>query len=150
MVALKSSAQGPILHRYYAIDQPREKDESVSFNSIFNTEGKAKSRFLPSGSSFTIDLSPQSKIAERFKQMVATGPKERPCELTIIELVDVILAQPDIDPILQLLLLKNVVDAGTKASEPLRASFNDLKNELDGGRRGSEDQLDRSRDPSPG
>jgi hypothetical protein len=131
MVTVKDSHKGEVGDRHYTFDQPTVKGEFVVFSSIINPDGKKLSRTLARDLVRSIDLSPQSKIADKFKPILADGFKQSTWETVMIDLVDAILRQPDIDPILQLVLLKRVVAAAVEGSEPLRLSLEALTNQLD-------------------
>src|SRR4051812_41078142 len=79
----------------------------------------------------SIGLSPQSRIAAQFKPILADERKMNRWETVMIDLVDAILREPEIDPILQVALLRKVVEAAVEGSEPLRKALEAMKNQLD-------------------
>ncbi len=74
--------------------------------------------------------SPQSIIADRFKPDLSDASKVADWEPLIIDLFDAILHEPMIDPILQVMMLRKVLEAGGEASEPLRELLDGCKTEL--------------------
>ena len=80
-----------------------------------------------------IGLSPQSQIADQIKQrrVLTDESKLTQWETVMTELLDAIVRQPDIDPILQVALLRKVIEAAMEGSEPLRHSLESFKNQLD-------------------
>jgi hypothetical protein len=131
MVGVKNADTGHIRDRHYAIEPPIKKGLFVVFSSVIDTNLKTLSRTLPTGVFDACELSPQSKMAEKFKPLLSEGASQRLWEASMIDLVDTILSQPNIDPILQVILLKTVVSAAGEGSEPLRSSLEVLKQQLD-------------------
>jgi hypothetical protein len=121
----------PAKKQYYTRRKPEEQDEIVQFNSIILFEGKELNRTKPRHVVTYIGLSPRSKVAARFKSLVADESKVDQWERLIIDLFDAILREPEIDPILQVALLRKTIQAGVAGSEPIRESLEGLKVRLE-------------------
>jgi hypothetical protein len=76
-------------------------------------------------------LSPQSKVASQFKPILMDESRLAQWETVMIDLVDAICHLPDVDPILQVALLRKVVGAAMEGSEPLREALGTVKAQLD-------------------
>ncbi len=136
MVTTKDDAEASsksIVKRYYATKKPIEDGNFVRFNCIISFEGTEKARTILKDRVAYLGLSPQSKIAERFGPDLADESKLAQWESLMRDLVEAIRRVPDIDPILQVVLLRKVVESAIEGSEPLRASFESLKARLDAG-----------------
>src|SRR5262249_16160265 len=93
---------------YYTTKQPIDTHGYGEFSSIIRFEGKERSQTIKKEWITYIGMSPQSKIAAQYKPMLADESKLARWETIMIELVGTILSQSDIDPILQLALLRKV------------------------------------------
>jgi hypothetical protein len=134
MVTIRDEADAnnkAVVKRYYTTKQPIEDHTFVRFNSIVSFEGKELARAILKERITYLGLSPQSKIAERFGPDLADESKLAQWEKLMLDLVEAILRAPDIEPILQVVLLRKVVESAIEGSEPLRASFESLKARLD-------------------
>jgi hypothetical protein len=134
MVTTKDDADAnskSTVKRYYATKQPIDDGNFVRFNCVISFEGTEKARTILKDRVAYLGLSPQSKIAERFGPDLVDESKLAQWENLMMDLVEAILRAPDIDPILQVVLLRKVVDSAIEGSEPLRASFESLKARLD-------------------
>ncbi len=131
MVTTKDDADAntkSVVKRYYSARQPTDNDIFVRFSSIVSFEGKEMRRAIPKDKVSYVGLSPQSKIAERFGDIESKLPQ---WDTVMIDLVEAIIRQRDIDPILQVALLRKVVESAVEGSETLREAFEPLKARLD-------------------
>ena len=76
-------------------------------------------------------LSPQSRIAAAFKPILADESKLARWEEVMRDLVARLRDQPEIDPILQVAMLRRLVDSAVEASEPLKDALGPMKTRLD-------------------
>jgi hypothetical protein len=115
---------------YYSMAQPVERGSLVQFDGITSFAGKIRSRAIDKDRIVYSGLSPQSKIAAVFKPILADGAKLARWETVMIDLVQKILDEPKIDPILQVALLRKVFDAAGEGSEPLRQALGPMQAKL--------------------
>jgi hypothetical protein len=116
---------------YYATNAPVEQGPLLRFDSIIAFNGKNLTRAIAKDRITYCDLSPQSRIASEFKPIFADPSKLARWETVMTNLIQRILAEPDIDPILQVALLKKVVELATAGSEPLRREMEAFKSQLE-------------------
>jgi hypothetical protein len=121
----------PAVKRYYAAKQPERNRDYYEFSSIISFEGRELPRTLHKERITFLGLSPQSMVADRFKPVLADDSKLTQWETVMIDLVGAIRNQPDMEPILQVALLRKVVEAGAKGSEPLREALEAVRAHLD-------------------
>ncbi len=135
MVTIKSDpdvSDRTITKRYYSAKEPEDKNNGfLQFSSIISFEGTELSRTISKDAVVYLGLSPQSQIADQFKPLFADEKKLTQWDALMTDLVEAILHQPDIDPILQVALLRKVVGAAVEGSESLRESLQAIKNHLD-------------------
>ncbi len=133
MVTVNSKeSDGRILARkYYTTSRPVEKQAYVQFMSLISFNGKEQARTFTSDRVVSRGLSPQSKIAADFKPVLADETKLARWEAVMRDLVARILNESEIDPILQVALLRRVLDSAMEASEPLKQAFEPMKTRLD-------------------
>ena len=118
--------------RFYMAKEPEEKNSDfLQFSSIVSFQGKELSRTIQKSEVAYRGLAPQSKIAARFKPLLADESKLIQWETLMIGLIDSIVGEPEIDPILQVALLRKVVEGADEGSEPLRESLEVFKKQLD-------------------
>jgi hypothetical protein len=125
-------ADGRILvKRYYTKERPAENDRLVRFMSLISFSGKEKARAITREMVASVGKSPQSKIAAAFKPILADESKLVQWEGVMRDLCARILDEPDIDPILQVALLRRVLDSAVEGSEPLKEALGPMKTRLD-------------------
>ena len=116
--------------RHYYLTQ-RPAPASRSFRYLVGFDGKERTlKVVPDWIDGT-DTAPQSQIASRFKPKVFQEPARIDWEPVMIDLIEQIRTQPQIDPILQVALLRNVLQAAVEGSEPLREALGGFKNLVD-------------------
>jgi hypothetical protein len=120
-----------VIKRYYAKQQPTQDANFVHFNGLFDFNGKQMPRAILKERVAYLGLSPQSTVAERFNPILLDDSKLGGWEPVMFDLIEAILDQPNIDPLLQLAMLRRVVELAGDGSEPLRASLQKLKDKLD-------------------
>ena len=117
--------------KYYTTGRPVERNASLQFVSLISFSGEEKARFFNIRLIAAQGLSPQSKIAAAFKPVLLDASKVARWEEVMRDMVSRILYEPDIEPILQVALLRRVLDSATAASEPLREALGPMKTRLD-------------------
>jgi hypothetical protein len=116
--------------RHYYLTQKPASD-AKSFRYLVGFDGKEHTaKIVPDWLEKT-DVAPQTKIAARFKPMLFQEPGRIDWETVMIDLVEAIRSQPDIDPMLQLALLRKVLESAVEGSEPLREALGGFKNRID-------------------
>ncbi len=116
--------------RCYTREKPEEKNDLLQFSYALDFEKGKKFRELPITRIASRDWSPQTKIANEFKPILANETRLSQWEAVMIDLLNAIFHQPEIDPILQADLIRIVIQAATEGSEPLRVALEPLKNQL--------------------
>jgi hypothetical protein len=112
--------------RYYLTGPPLPDARSLRY--LANHKGTEKTVHVVRASREETDLSPQAKIAARFKPIFAQGPERIAWEETMLELIEQVRTQPGIDPVFQVFLLRRIVALAAEGSEPFReriAEFQD-------------------------
>ena len=117
--------------RYYTTGPPADKGAFVQFLSLVSFGGKQLNRTFRRESVASRDFSPQSKIAAVYRPILEDELKLARWETVMHDLVARILNDPDIDPILQVALLRRVLDLATEGSAVLRDVLGPLKTRLD-------------------
>jgi hypothetical protein len=77
------------------------------------------------------DVAPQTKIATRFKPMLFQEPGRIDWETVMVDLIEAIRTQPEMDPVLQVALLRKVLESAIEGSEPLREALGGFKSRID-------------------
>jgi hypothetical protein len=121
------AAEGP--RHYYVAEQPARNARSVRFLAGF--DGKEKTLTMVSDWVERIELSPQTKIAQKFKPMLFQDPSQIDWEVMTLDLIDQVRSQPGMDPVLRVALLRKVLELGLEGSEPLQAVLGGLKTKID-------------------
>ncbi len=116
---------------YYGRELPQDDPFIIKFTSILSYKGKEVTQKFPRGSLDYRGLSPQSKIAAVFRPRLADELQIAEWESLIMNLIDGILREPNIDPILQVALVREVLSAGCAGSEPMRATLESLKTRVE-------------------
>jgi len=131
MVVIRAPGGGPSRERYYTHKEPVAHGELLQFRSILKQGDKEEPRGLVLASIFSKDLSPQSRFIAQLKPILFDQAKLDRWESLSIDLVKAILNEHDMDPVLQVVLLKRVVKAAADGSEPIRISLESMANELE-------------------
>jgi hypothetical protein len=128
MVTVRApAAAGP--WNYYVTEQPQRN--AKSFRYLVGFDGKERTLNVVGDWVQRIDISPQTKIASKFKPMLFQDPTQVEWEAVILDLVDQVRHHPGMDPILRVALLRKVLELGLEGSEPLKAALGGLKNQVD-------------------
>ncbi len=112
-------------------ESPVEKNGFIQFMSLTSFGGKELFRSLHRDVVAVRDLSPQSKIAATFKPILADESKLAQWDTVMRDLVGQVVSNSDMDPILQVALLRRILDSAVEGSAVLRDVLGPLKNELD-------------------
>ena len=117
--------------RYYVRTEPELKVDKLQFSYLSGLENKEFFLSISETQVVSRDWSPQSKLADEFKPILSNESKLSQWETVMLDLVNGIFRQSEMDPILQLILLKNVVESAGEGSEPLRVSLEPLRASLE-------------------
>ncbi len=128
MIDVKPPFAEPIRH-YYLTQKP--PDDAKSFRYLVGFDGKERTAKVVADWVEKSDVAPQTKIAARFKPMLFQDPSRIDWETVMIDLLDGIRTQPEMDPVLQIALLRKVLESAVEGSEPLREVLRGFKNRLD-------------------
>ncbi len=132
MVAVTDREVGGRLltRRYYTTGRPAEKANYLQFLSLDSFGGNQKARIISRSMIVSVDRAPQSRIAADFKPALADEARLAQWEKVMRELLARILNEPEIDPILQVSMLRRVLDSAAEGSEPLKEAFGPFKDQL--------------------
>ena len=128
MVNVKPPFVEPSRH-YYVTQKPAP--DAKSFRYLVGFDGKERTTKIVPDWLEKSDVAPQTKVAARFKALLLQDPAKIEWDSVMIDLIDAIRTQPEIDPILQLALLRKVLESAIEGSEPLRESLSAFKNRID-------------------
>ncbi|MGP0064094.1 MAG: hypothetical protein ACLQGP_10915 [Isosphaeraceae bacterium] len=120
MVDVKPPFVEPARH-YYLTQKPPPDAKSFKYLAGFNGEER-NAKIVPDWIEKS-DVAPQTKVAARFKLMLFQDPGRIDWETVMIDLIEAIKTQPEMDPVLQIALLRKVVESAVEGSEPLRTAL---------------------------
>ena len=106
---------------YYLDAQPGE--HSVLIRHLVGFDAKKRSTPIVRTSIAYSGWSPQTKIANKFKPILIQESMRSHWEKVLIDLANQIRADPEIDPVLQVALLRSVLEQAADGSEPLREAL---------------------------
>ena len=129
MVVVKNGLYPP--KRYYARRIPAERDGVLQMRYLVDRGDRERTEFIPAKDIISKDLSPQSKLASRAKELLSDRTKVDQWETLTIGLLRAIASDTEVDPIVQVILLKSVVKASGEGSEPIRILLEGMKKQLD-------------------
>ncbi len=144
MVTVRAPASDGPRH-YYATEQPAQGARSLRY--LVGFDGKERTLKVVADWVEKIDVSPQTKIAQKFKPMLLQDPTQIDWEVTMLDLVDQVRTQPGMDPVLRVALLGKVLELGLEGSEPLQAALGRPEGPGRPGRRGRQRAVDGPREP---
>jgi len=116
---------------YYMKQPPGEGSNLIRYLGGFDGRERARAIIMP----FAVysDWSPQTKIANKYKIVLRQGSALTDWDRVMIQLMTAIRSSEDMDPLLQVALLKKVADSAIEGSEPLRAALGPIKELLEQG-----------------
>ncbi len=106
------------LTRYYLVSDPGRKVASIRY--LVSFDGRERSTTLIATKVSYIGVSPQSKIAQKFKEKLDRAETLIGWEEPAAEFARDVLADPDFDPIFKLAVVSKVLEVAAQASLPLR------------------------------
>jgi hypothetical protein len=109
MVTVRAPASDGPKH-YYVAEQPARNARSVRY--LVGFDGKERTLNLIADWVQKVDVSPQTKIAQKFKPMLLQDPAQIDWEVTLLDLIDQVRTQPGMDPVLRVALLRKVLELG--------------------------------------
>jgi hypothetical protein len=128
MVTIRAPASdGP--RSYYVTEQPARNARSLRY--LVGFDGKERSLTVIADWVQKIDVSPQTKIAQKYKPVLLQDPSQIDWEVAVLDLIDQVRTQPGMDPVLRVALLRKVLELGLEGSEPLQGALGGLRNEVD-------------------
>jgi hypothetical protein len=128
MVIVRAPASDGPRH-YYVTEQPARNARSLRY--LVGFDGKERTLNVVGDWVQKIDVSPQTKIAQKFKPLLLQDPTQIDWEVVMLDLVEQVRTQPLMDPVLRVALLRKVLELGLEGSEPLQSALGGLKNQLD-------------------
>jgi hypothetical protein len=129
MIVVKDGTNPP--RRYYSRSLPKESNGKLEVKYIVRRGKDERHDWVHSGDIVSKKLAPQSELALHAKKLLSDPSKRDRWDDVMIELVTRVVNEPEIDPILQLNLLKPVIEEAGAASEPVRVALDGAKKVLD-------------------
>ena len=128
MVTLRPPASDGPRH-YYVAEQPAKNVRSLRY--LVGFDGKERTLTVVGDWVQKIDISPQTKVSQKFKPVFLQGPAQIDWEVAVLDLIDTVRNQPGMDPVLRLALLRKVLELGMEGSEPLQSVLGGFRNQVD-------------------
>ena len=128
MVTVRAPAPD-VLRQFYATEQPPRGAESLRY--LVGFDGKERALKVVGARVERIEVSPQTKIAQKFKPILLQDPTRIDWEVVILDLVEQVRDQPGMDPVLRVALLRKVLEFGLEGSDPLRRELGRFKDQVD-------------------
>jgi hypothetical protein len=128
LVVVRAPASGGPRH-YYVTEQPPRNAKSLRY--LVGFDGKERTLNVVSDWVERIEVSPQTKIANKFKPLLFQDPTQVDWEVVMLDLIDQVRHQPGMDPVLRVALLRKVLELALEGSEPLQGALGGLKNQVD-------------------
>jgi hypothetical protein len=116
---------------YYMNKHPNEGSNLIRYLGGF--DGRERARAIIMAFIVYSDWSPQTKIANKYKIVLGQGSTLAEWDRVMIELMTAIRSSENMDPLLQVALLKKVADNAIDGSEPLREALGPIKGLLEQG-----------------
>jgi hypothetical protein len=116
---------------YYLASLP--DDSSVLVKHLIGYDAKERRTPIVRAMIVSSDWSPQTKIAKKFKKILMQESTRSDWERVMIGLASQIRTEPEIDPVLQVALLRNVLEQAAEGSEPLREALTTTRGVLEQG-----------------
>jgi hypothetical protein len=115
---LKLNEPNDSIKKYYLTRKPDQLGNFIQCVIAF--DGKEQRKAIVADRIKSSDWSPQTKIAVRFKPILLQESALSDWEKLVLDLAASIRSQPDIEPVLQVALLRSILEQGAEGSEPLR------------------------------
>jgi hypothetical protein len=103
--------------RYY-LSRPYETDANL-LSYIVGFDGKERTKFVVTENVASHDVSPQTKIARKFKAVLAAKTLAANWDAVMIDLTSAVRSDPDIDPLLKMALLRRICNYANAGSYSL-------------------------------
>ena len=117
--------------RYYTRSLPRESNGKVEVKYIVRRGKDERHDLVEPKDVVSKDPAPQSQLALGAKKLLSDPSMRDRWDDVMIELIKSIVNEPTIDPILQMNLLKVVIESAGAGSEPIRVALEGSKKVLD-------------------
>jgi hypothetical protein len=109
--------------RYYTSQQPALTKSGYSFRYWIGHDERTKSTLLDAENT-KVETAPQAKAAERVdKELSKPNLKAAEWEPAFCRMIDAVVEQRTMDPVLKAFLLSNILAAANDGSEPIRVAF---------------------------
>ncbi len=116
---------------YYMSSQFDGKSNAIHYLGGF--DGRERSRSIILQRVIYSDWSPQTKIANKFRSILGKEATFTNWEEVMLDLMTAIKSAPEMDPLLQVALLRKVSENAMEGSEALRATLTPIKEHLEQG-----------------
>ncbi len=129
MIVVKDGTNPP--RRYYTRSLPKESNGKLEVKYIARRAKDERHEWVAAKDIVSKDPAPQSKLAAGAKKLLSDRSMHDRWDDVMIELVKSIVNDPRIDPILQMNLLKVVIESAGAGSEPIRVALEGARKVLD-------------------
>ena len=117
--------------RYYSLHEPVRENGAVRFNYLVGFDLGEKPQNVRDADVTYVGRAPQSNVAERATTLLTDMP-QRDWEKNITTILDAILKEDRLDPILKIALLQRVLKTGAAGSSALADGFAAYRRDLEG------------------
>lgn len=118
--------RGRLSQRYYVARKP--EDGFDEFRYLKNFDGKEETLSVNVGETPRVEPAPQSNVATQVKVRLANDAILDDWDANMVAILRSVSTEPNIDPILRLVLIDKVMTYAGEGSEPLRRAFSLPKN----------------------
>ena len=128
---LKLKEPNDSIKKYYLTRKPDELGNFITCVVAF--DGKEQRKAIVADRIKSSDWSPQTRIAAKFKPILLKESSLSNWEKLVLDFAASIRSQPEIEPVLQVALLRNIFEQGAAGSDPLREALTTTRRILDQG-----------------
>src|SRR5262249_2881194 len=128
MVTVRVPASITGRRRYYVAEKPSSRGGTLSY--MIDRNGRDRPIRVAGDWIESIVLSPQTGVAQRFQRKLLLEPAGIDWEADLLDLIKQVRAEPGMDPVLRLWLLKKVLDSSLQGSDPLQKALARFKDQV--------------------
>ncbi|QEH31542.1 hypothetical protein OJF2_00070 [Aquisphaera giovannonii] len=130
MVKVRPPNRDEPARKYYLAQRPPDDSSVVHYYKSYNTEKPAMAAIVREHIALS-EAAPQSRIAARYKAALGQLARGGEWDGPMMDLAAAIRQEPEIDPLLQLNLLRRVLELAGDGSVPLREACRDALARID-------------------
>jgi hypothetical protein len=129
MVTVRVPASITGRRRYYVAGKPSSRGGTLSY--MIDRNGTKRSIRVAGDWIESIVVSPQTRVAQRFRRKLLLEPTGIDWEVDLLDLMTQVRTESGMDSVLQVWLLKKVLDSSLQGSDPLQKALARLKDQVD-------------------